>query len=417
MKDLLYIAYSFPPLLEANAILNGKITHALAEQGYRCHVVTILPETGTSTIDQSLAIFSHEQNTVHGYRSYKNFRHARASLPYHFLRKCFPTLGRLPDLHVWDYRRAYRLAHEIILRYKIDLVFSTGSPFSGHLLGLRLKKEFGLPWIVHYFEPWAEQVYIRGNRLCHYVNGRLERAVLERADAATFISEDIMDLAMAPYPQWREKAHIFPLGFYPPSYPETTHGVQAEKLIFRYIGNFYGIRTPVPLLQAVARLKELYPVIAEKCEFKCVGGVQHDVDALKCRYGIGSEVMFDPPVNYVESLRLMKTADVLMTIDAIGEGEVCLPSKLVDYVGARRPIWGMSPLGGPAERLVRETGGTVAAPNDIEGAVENIKTMWERYARHAYEPNRRFEKVYRHYSLEGAAKSLIDVLRRCLAID
>jgi glycosyltransferase involved in cell wall biosynthesis len=414
--DLLYIAYSFPPLLEANAILNGKITHALAEQGYRCHVVTIAPETGTGNIDQSLAIFSHDQNKVHGYRSYKNWRHAKGALPYHLLRKCFPVLGRLPDLHVWDYRRAYSLARDIISRHKIDFVFSAGSPFSGNLLGLRLKREFGLPWVVHYFEPWAEQVYIRRNRICHSVNRGFERAVLESADAATFISEDILNLAMDPYAQWREKAHVFPLGFYPPSYPEVASGVREGKLKFRYIGNFYGIRTPEPLFKAVARLKEVYPVIAGECEFACVGGVQHDIDALRHRYGIGSEVVFDPPVNYVESLRRMKTADVLMTIDAIGEGEVCLPSKLVDYVGARRPIWGMSPLGGPAESLVREVGGTAVAPDDIDGAAEGIKTMWERYGQNAYEPDSGFEKVYRRYSLEHTTAAFVDILHHHLAI-
>ena len=416
MVEVLYIAYSFPPLLEANAILNGKITHALAERGYHCHVVTIVPETGTSKIDPSLTVFSHEENTVYGYASYKNWRHAGPALPYHVLRKAFPTLGRLPDMHIWDYRRAFGLAADIVNRQKIDLVISTGSPFSANILGLRLKKEYDLPWVVHYFEPWAEQVYIRNNRMSHFVNRGLERTVLDRADAVTFISEDIMNVALAPYPQWRDKAYVFPLGFYPPSYPNVAAGVRDGKLKFRYIGNFYGIRTPEPLCKAVAKFKEDYSAIAGKCEFVCVGGVQHDVETIKRRYGIGSEVTFEQPVDYVESLRLMKTADILMTIDAIGEGEVCLPSKLVDYIGARRPIWGMTPLGGPAERLVREAGGIAVAPDDIDGAAAGIKTMWERYGQDVYEPDVGFEKIYGHYSLQHSIESLIDVLCQDLAI-
>ena len=157
MIDVLYIAYSFPPLLEASAILNGKITHSLAEHGYRCHVVSIAPETGTGDVDQSLDVFSHKNNIVHTFRSYKNWRHAGHVLPYHVLRKIFSTLERLPDMHIWDYRRAYRLACDIISRQKIGLVNWTGCPFSGNILGLGLKREFGLPWVVHYFVLWRNR--------------------------------------------------------------------------------------------------------------------------------------------------------------------------------------------------------------------------------------------------------------------
>lgn len=95
---------------------------------------------------------------------------------------------------------------------------------------------------------------------------------------------------------------------------------------------------------------------------------------------------------------------------------VCLPLKVVDYVGARRPIWGMSPLGGPAESLVREVGGIAVAPDDIDGAAEGIKTMWERYGQKAYEPDSRFEEVYRRYSLEHATAAFVDILHHHLAI-
>ena len=97
--------------------------------------------------------------------------------------------------------------------------------------------------------------------------------MLNRATAVTFISDDIMNLAMDAYPQWRDKAHVFPLGFYPPSYSEAADSRQDGKLKFRYIGNFYGIRTLEPLFKAVVRLKRTYPAIAEECEFMCVGGV------------------------------------------------------------------------------------------------------------------------------------------------
>ena len=72
-------------------------------------------------------------------------------------------------------------------------------------------------------------------------------------------------------------------------------------------------------------------------------------------------VSFLPKVTYLESLALMKSADLLLNIDASADISVFLPSKLVDYVGAARPIFGITPPGTSAT-LVRELGGWVADP-------------------------------------------------------
>jgi hypothetical protein len=43
-------------------------------------------------------------------------------------------------------------------------------------------------------------------------------------------------------------------------------------------------------------------------------------------------------VGYQESLKLMSEADALLVIDAPADQSVFLPSKLIDYIGAGRPI-------------------------------------------------------------------------------
>jgi hypothetical protein len=59
----------------------------------------------------------------------------------------------------------------------------------------------------------------------------------------------------------------------------------------------------------------------------------------------------------------MGTADLLLVVDAPAERSPFLPSKLVEYVGAGRPIAAFSPPG-PAADLVRRLGGWVADPED-----------------------------------------------------
>jgi hypothetical protein len=80
-----------------------------------------------------------------------------------------------------------------------------------------------------------------------------------------------------------------------------------------------------------------------------------------------------PPVDYKTSLALMQSADLLLNIDAPSEISVFLPSKLVDYIGAGRPILGITPPG-TASRVIRELGGWLADPSDPEAIASTLES-------------------------------------------
>jgi hypothetical protein len=83
-------------------------------------------------------------------------------------------------------------------------------------------------------------------------------------------------------------------------------------------------------------------------------------------------VVARPTVKYLESLRLMSEADGLLVIDAPAELSVFLPSKLIDYVGAARPVFGITPRG-TAAALIRRLGGWVAEPSDAAAVAAALK--------------------------------------------
>jgi glycosyltransferase involved in cell wall biosynthesis len=245
-----------------------------------------------------------------------------------------------------------------------------GQPMSDHLAGLRLRRRAGTRWVAHFSDPWVESSFRQAGRLTRALNERLERAVIARADAVVFTSAETVDLVMANYPTaWRAKVHVVPHAYDPALYPESVARDGGNGVVLRYIGNFYGHRGPGPLLRALAELATRNDGTLDGVKVEFVGSSEHPLELPK---GLPDGlVRVREPVAYVESLALMRASDLLLVLDAPGERSVFLPSKLIDYLGARRPILALTPPG-PAAEIVREAGGWVADPGSPAATVDAL---------------------------------------------
>jgi hypothetical protein len=68
----------------------------------------------------------------------------------------------------------------------------------------------------------------------------------------------------------------------------------------------------------------------------------------------------------------MQNADLLLLIDAPMEMSPFLPSKLIDYVGSNVPVLAYTPPG-PSADLVKELGGWVASPTEMDLGYQTLK--------------------------------------------
>lgn len=249
-----------------------------------------------------------------------------------------------------------------------DVLVTFGQPMSDHLAGLALTRRFGNRWIAHFSDPWADNPFARAP-LFRRRNLRLERAVIARADRVLLTSQETLDLVMAKYPPaWRAKASILPHAFDASLYPAREAGL--GPLVMRYLGSLYGARSPLPLLRALEEMVRRRPDLDARLRVEFIGTTahRHKTEAAQMRLPEGL-VRFVPTVDYRASLALMRAADLLLHIDAPAEESVFLASKLIDYIGARRPIFAVTPPG-TAARLVEEIGGWIAdptAPDAIAG--------------------------------------------------
>jgi glycosyltransferase involved in cell wall biosynthesis len=291
--------------------------------------------------------------------------------------RVLPFYGSAPDEYrAWAVRAERTvMASGAIRTFAPEAIVSFGEPMSDHLLGKALKKGMGLPWIAHFSDPWADNPFRRAHKLSHRANRLLEGGVVEAADTLIFTSEETRRLLARTYGNvLLEKSRVLPHSFEAALYPQRARAA-SDQIVVRYLGNFYGIRTPYPLLRAIELTRDCQPGLLDRFQFELIGSIPGWMKLHPLiRRADPKLLRFLPSVPYDISLELMVSADLLLVIDAPAKESVFLPSKLIDYLGARRLIFGIVPPGTSA-RVIRSFGGLTADPADPEAIAEVLATI------------------------------------------
>ena len=291
-------------------------------------------------------------------------------------RLSLPIAHKTPDAYTsWGARVTESVADVISQGQRFDLMVTFGAPMSDHLIGLKLKKRFGLPWVAHFSDPWVDNPFTSSDPLTNAVNRSLESKVLSVADRVIFTSQETIDLVFRKYPAvLKTKARVLPHAFDERLFVNAENA-RESKITIRYLGDFYGPRTPKPLFEALRQLRELNPSLLTNLHFELIGNFARQASGTGILEDLPADlVSVKSPVGYLESLSLMSSSDGLLVIDAPAANSVFLPSKLIDYIGSKRPIFGISPSG-TAAKLIGELGGWVADPGDPIAVREQLSAF------------------------------------------
>ncbi len=361
---LLFFTHAYPPLRYPRSIQISRLVKHL-----HCNVDVVCCNEVSVEPDKSLpAIFENNPGKI--------FRFDYVPIKYSVLRKIV-NICAIPDAFLgWSLRAALQIV-EVAASKKYDVVVTFGQPMSTHLAGLLLKKKLQLPWIAHFSDPWADNPFHTKNLIRCWVNRILERRVVSKADMIIFTSSKTRDLVMRKYDSdLYRKAKVLPHCFDADIYPSFRLKSKSE-VIIRHLGNFYPPRSPVILLKSLKIIYQRSPSLLKNVRFEFIGGISSriKVDAFLSDLPHGL-VRFQPSVEYLESIRLMREASILLSIDAPFEDSIFLPSKLIDYLGAEVPIMAITPNGTSAD-LVCEYGGVVASASDPLDVASKLETLLE----------------------------------------
>ena len=180
-----------------------------------------------------------------------------------------------------------------------------------------------------------------------------------------------------------EKAEHIPL-FYDDRICKNTPPPK-EQFVIAYFGLFgtrNGIRSPQPFFQALKQFLEWNPSARSKTRFIFYGRCENDevvVGFIK-ELGLEDVVKINQQIPYEAYIELLPKASVFLLLVA-KQDTLFIPSKMLDYFKAKRPILGLIPLDSETASILKEANMNeyVCEEKDIMGCAKNIEKLWNKW--------------------------------------
>ena len=271
-----------------------------------------------------------------------------------------------------------------------DVIYSTGPPFTPHVVAAVLARVMGRPWVAEFRDPWARAPW-REDRFTFERRAWqvLERAIVTRADAVVFATDaNCRDFASYYGAAIASRFHVVPNGCDTSEFEGLVRRPDASgRFVLLHAGSLYGARNPAGLFQALARALASGALDARDVSVRFVGrtsGAGLDLPALVRDLGLDSIVQFADQMPRRAVLQEMVNASALLIVQPVTT--VSIPAKLYEYMAAGRPILALAEPGGDTAELVQRSGAGIAVAAHDERAIEEALVTMVRGASGARPP-------------------------------
>ena len=194
----------------------------------------------------------------------------------------------------------------------------------------------------------------------------LEYNTLVNADAVIFNNSYQRDFMLEQHGlKSSSKYVILPHTYEPVLYEKTEKKEHTGKVVFSHIGHLDLIRSPINFLKATSRLKDKRPDLYEKLDLNFYGILDSMSKVYIVDNDLHQSVHVHKPVSYFDSLKIMKTSNWCLLVDANLstqiEKNIYFAAKLADYLGSKTPIFAVSMIEGASADIIRKTGNILSS--------------------------------------------------------
>lgn len=379
MKKVLYIAYYWPPCGGISVVRNLKFVKYFREYGWE--PIIYAPENASYPIIDH----STEKDLPHGaeiiktpiFEPYRLFNVMKGRKKDEKVKDVFLVkdsgnsfmhkLGIwvrgnffIPDARAFWIKPSVKYLREYVKHNKVDAIISYGPPHSMHMIALELHKEFDIPWISDWQDPWTEIDYFGKFNMSSYAkkkHERMEQKVITTADRLVMVSKS--------WQKELEKLSGRSVDYIPFGYDEHDFaGLQYQKgehFIISHFGTFGTDRNPENLWLALQQLKQEFPDFDKHLRIHLAGHTDPSVFASMGEKGLSGNLYYEEHISKTELFKAQVKSNVQLVLINLPEPGIKynnkgrIPAKLFECIGSKRPIMVVGPEDSDVANIVAET--------------------------------------------------------------
>ncbi|MGO9481036.1 MAG: glycosyltransferase family 4 protein [Candidatus Kryptoniota bacterium] len=393
VNKVLIVAYYFPPMGMSGVQRTLKFAKYLGNYDWEPTVLTVTP-TAYYALDYGMLREMNENdiktvrtNSLDPTRLFESGKPVK--MPHEKLRNFLSGISQavfVPDNKVGWKHEAIKAGRKLLQEQEFDVIFSTAPPYTCHLIGAALSKEFNVPLVLDYRDAWVDNpLHFYITPLHKMLHKRLEKKVLRASNRIITINRRIKELMLRRYRflSYNDIA-IVPQGYDPEDFRvENTFKLPTStRMRFTYAGTFYRNRTPKYFLRALSEVIKEFPNLKNKIEAVFIGTFRKENLSMIETLGLGEVVKTFGYLDHKSTVRYLIASDVLWMTIGNGRGEDMISTgKLYEYIGSRKPIIGLVPEGIAKTTILESGAGKILNPDDVAGikrAILEYYDLWEK---------------------------------------
>lgn len=318
----------------------------------------------------------------------------------------------IPDARKFWINPSVKFLSNYLIEHPVNLIVSTGPPHSAHIIALKLKEKFRIPWLADFRDPWTNIDFYHNLYLSKWADAKhhkMEKKVLKEADSITVVSKGMQTDFNTIY---KRNYIIIPNGFDEDDVVLSKNNQKKDgnDFVLSHVGSLNKDRNPLNLWQALKELISEDKVFRDNLKIRNVGKIDFvAVEAIK-NFGLGKYL---DKVNYLTHQKVIAQQQnaslLLLLINRTPNAKLLVTGKIFEYLVSGRPILCIGPLDGDAASIIDNTNcGKVVDFNEVTGLKEYLKKAFKLHQQGELKPQCSNIEQYNRKNLTKRLTELFD---------
>ena len=402
-KKVLICAYIFPPLGGAGVQRSVKFVKYLRNFGYEPVVLTVGKNDGKIGYDYSLLdeidddieiirvdtdIFIPEALTLEEQQEVFNLYCGvvqNSQWITDYLEDVFIKDSRLiPDEKIIWVNNCLKKIDSFVDFKEIDIIYTSGNPFSSYILGFYLSKKHEIPWVQDYRDAWVGcdyyvEHYYSDQKVSIDIQQKLEKELVKESDGIVVAASFFINEYVKKYGVDSKKFIEITNGYDEDDFSNiNVEEKKNDKFTLCYNGSIYGDRSPIIIIECINELIEEGEINQRDIAWIFNGAIDQFWEnelAQKDKYNI---IVNNGYMEHLKSIEISMNSDLLILLGLHDDGsKFGYTGKVFEYLRMQKYILGLSTPGGIYDEIFSKTNAGVNCDyNDKQGIKKIIKQRY-----------------------------------------